>query len=154
MIDYEVDGREATIADMCEWFHNNPQQYAEGHEPVPFPTAHAVKAAKVRAIKQVARIGMAWRRELSDRLRLTDDDIVRATNTIIEMIERELIQGGTVRLTNFGDLKTFKFSDGRQVRFRVDEKWIRLLNEPLYKAEIGLKRSFKKGKLIRRGVYQ
>src|SRR5574343_1896426 len=140
MIDYEVDGREAALADMCEWFHNNPQQYVESFKHQPFSNNRKAVIAKVKAIKQVTRVRMAWRKELSNRLRLVDEDIVRATNTIIEMIERELIHGGTVRLTNFGDLKTFKFPGGRQVRFRADEKWVRLLNEPLYKAEIGLKR--------------
>jgi nucleoid DNA-binding protein len=152
MIDYKVDGRDAALADMCEWFRNNPRQYAEGFQPSPMTglSHRSYLIKKVHAFKNKARISVKWRRELSDRLKITDEDVVRATNTIVEMIERELIQGGTVRLTNFGDLKTFKFPNERRVRFRVDEKWARLLNEPLYNGEVGLKRKLKKNKLVRR----
>lgn len=111
---------------------------------------------KAEEFAKKARVPMKWRKEISDRLLIDDDDIVKATNTIIEMIEQELIAGGTVRISNFGDFRTYnhKYSgfQTKAARFEPVESWLREINDPLYSNEIGLTRTLKKKKLTRRDV--
>jgi hypothetical protein len=99
-----------------------------------------------------ARISVAWRRGLSRRLGLCDDEIVRATNTIIEMIEQALTQGETVRLSQFGDFKLIDGSEGEKkwVRFIPNKDWLSSINEPQIIEDIGLFNRYQKGRLTRR----
>lgn len=155
MVDYQVDGRDAALAALCEWLKENAPIVVVNRDNLTFAGKRVRQkflATNITRFKQRARISVAWRNELSDRLKIRDEDIVLATNTIIEMFEKELSQGGTVRLAGFGDLKTYSFENGRQIRFKADEAWVRVLNEPLFMGEIGLKRRIKKKKLIRREV--
>jgi hypothetical protein len=107
---------------------------------------------KLAAFGVKCRVNFAWRDDLTNRLGIDGDDIVRATNTIIELIERELSFAGTVRITNFGDfvLHTQKEGGIKMTRFNACESWKRELNAPLYAGEIGLKQKLMGRKLIRR----
>lgn len=158
MNDYIKDGREAALRDIREYvMENAPQTPPEKRSMNFLNSRDRVKRLTqvAKEFKERARIPVKWREDLSDRLRIKQDDIVRATNTIIEMMEQELASGGTVRIANFGDIKTIAMikEDGdvvRMARFYADEQWKRLLNPPLYDSEIGLKHSFVKKKLVRR----
>lgn len=109
---------------------------------------------KIREIRQRARLGVQWRDSLSDRLRIQTDDVVRATNTILELIEQTLTAGHHVRLSNFGDfvLINSQVEDRKYVRFRPAKSWLEEINEPQWQSDIGLKRRYVKGKLTRRDV--
>jgi hypothetical protein len=158
VVNYLTDGRDAALAEIGEWL----KAYS--------PPASSVNAAnftfssiknrdaflknKLAAFGVKCRVSFAWRDDLTNRLGISNDDIVRATNTIIELLERELSFGGTVRLTGFGDfvLHTQKEGGIKMVRFNASESWKRELNAPLYAAEIGLKQKFVGRKLTRRAV--
>ena len=107
---------------------------------------------RLNQLKQKARISVKWRQSLAERLRLVDDEIVRATNTIIELIEQELVKGGTVRLSGFGDFVLINGDAGEKKlpRFRPAKEWLEEINEPQWKDKIGLLRSYQKGRLTRR----
>jgi nucleoid DNA-binding protein len=91
------------------------------------------------AIKQRTRVSVAWRDDIANRLKLNANDIVRATNTILEMMDKELSSGGRVRITGFGDLITIATQRaGRECRFRAAEEWMREINDPIFFKEIGL----------------
>lgn len=111
-------------------------------------------AHKVNAYKEKAKLSVKWRTSLSDRLLIKDEDIIKATNTILEMIEGELSKGLRVKIAHFGDFKTKVYSiDGietKGIMFRPVEDWQRELNTPLYQSEIGLKQKLNKKKLERR----
>lgn len=155
MVSYINNGRDAALADLKLWMKDNL--------PLVVPTANnftftnrakqaKILKEKVFEFKQRARISVAWREDLSNRLRIQDKDVVRGTNTIIEMFEKEIADGGTVRLANFGDIKTKHFEDGSRVYFHADESWVQSINDPLYMDNIGLKRKYTKKKLTRRDV--
>lgn len=110
------------------------------------------RAQQMAQIRQKARISVRWRESLAQRLGLQDDEIVRATNTIIELIEQELARGGTVRLAGFGDFVLINGSGGEKKlpRFRPSKEWLEEINEPQFADKIGLLRSYKKGRLTRR----
>ena len=63
------------------------------------------------------------------------------------MIEDELCSAGTARLEGLGDFLVFQFENSVQPRFRMDAKWAEEINEPKFKAKIGLKRRLKRNKL-------
>lgn len=109
---------------------------------------------KVEEFVVKAKLPLKWRKELSDRLLIDDSDIVKATNTIIEMIEKELMAGHRVRIANFGDFLTRNRKesgfDTKNATFQPIESWLREINAPLYQEEIGLKFKLVKKKLVRR----
>lgn len=109
---------------------------------------------KVNSYREKAKLAVEWRNSLSDRLLIKDEDIIKATNTILEMIEGELSKGHRVKIAHFGDFKTKVYSvDGietKGIMFRPVEDWQREINTPLYQSEIGLKRKLSKKKLERR----
>lgn len=102
---------------------------------------------KIRVIKEKARINQKWRERMSNRLNIELYEIVKATNTIIGIIEKTLLEGDKVRLRNFGDfwMSKAQVNGGieRRYTFKPDENWIQLLNNPLFKREIGLKRKLR-----------
>jgi len=114
----------------------------------------AAKRAKAvaKGWAEKARISVAWRRGLARRLGLVDDEIVRATNTIIDMIEQALVQGKTVRLAHFGDFKLINGAEGEKkwVRFIPNKDWLTSINEPQIIEDIGLLNKYHKGRLTRR----
>jgi hypothetical protein len=112
------------------------------------------RTQQMQQIRQKARISVRWRESLARRLGLNDDEIVRATNTIIELIEQELARGGTVRLAGFGDFVLQNGSEGEKklLRFRPAKEWLEEINEPQFADKIGLLRSYKKGRLTRRNI--
>lgn len=109
---------------------------------------------QITELKQKARISVKWRLQLSERLRIVTDDIVRGTNTILELIEQSLASGEPVRLANFGDFVLINGSEGEKkwVRFRPARAWLEEINEPQWVDKIGLLRSYQKGRLARRQV--
>ena len=110
--------------------------------------------AQSQKFKLKGRLRVAWRESLAKRLKLVDDEIVRATNTIIEMIESSLASGEEVRLANLGDFVLINALEGEKKapRFRPCQKWLEELNEPQYWDAIGLKRKQSRGRLTRREV--
>ena len=156
MANYLTDGREAALAEIGEWMRvYSPPASSVTQGNFTFSSIKnrdAFLKNKLAAFGVKCRVNFAWRDDLTNRLGIDSDDIVRATNTIIEMIERELSFAGTVRITNFGDfvLHTQKEGEIKMVRFSASEDWKRALNPPLYEAEIGLKQRLIKKKLIRR----
>ena len=150
-LNYRTEGRDACLAELKNWLVETfPPSNIVQH-------AYSTNVGRAKNVENIikksvsrARIGLKWRKSLSDTLRIHDDDVLKATNTIMELIERELAKGGTVRLKNFGSLKTVAFKEGQRVQFDADEDWKRLLNEPLYDSEIGLKKKLVKKRLTRR----
>ena len=173
--DYNVEGREVVMEELAAWLKvNAPQSDYKNMTSnyVPNKIRSSMILEKSKAFKQRTRINVKWRSDLSNRLRITEDDTLKATNTIIEMMERELSNGGTVRISDFGDLKLvnytyadiIEYEDGseeeseaykiKSARFFCSEDWKRELNAPLYDSELGLKYNFSvtKKKLTRRDV--
>ena len=156
MANYLTDGREAALAEIGEWMKiYSPPASSVTQGNFTFSSIKnrdAFLKNKLAAFGVKCRVNFAWRDDLTNRLGIDSDDIVRATNTIVEMIERELSFAGTVRITGFGDfvLYTQKESGVKMVRFNADEEWKRTLNAPLYATEIGLKNKLVGRKLIRR----
>ena len=101
---------------------------------------------ELKEFQEVAKIDVKWRESLSDRLGIKEIDIVKATNTIINMVEEELINAGVVRLNHFGDFKLINWGDSKAVRFKPCETWLEEINGPLMKSKIGLKRKLVRGK--------
>lgn len=101
-----------------------------------------------------ARINVEWRTHLGERLNLSEEEVILATNTMIDMIENALVNGGIVRLRHFGDFIPHDMKRGgytsRTFYFKADRKWLQIVNEPLLKSDLGLKRTLKGGKLARR----
>ena len=156
MANYLTDGGEAALAEIGEWMRiYSPPASSVTQGNFTFSSIKnrdAFLKNKLAAFGVKCRINFDWREKLTGRLGIDEDDIVRATNTIVELIERELSFGRTVRITNFGDfvLHTQKEGGIKMVRFNADEAWRRDLNAPLYAAEIGLKQKLVGKKLIRR----
>jgi nucleoid DNA-binding protein len=113
-----------------------------------------VLAKKVDTFVQRAKVNLEWRSHLSERLNLSEEEVILATNTLIDMIERTLVNGGIVRLRNFGDFipndRTIGGFTSRTFYFKADVKWLKMLNPPLLASDIGLKRKLGGGKLTRR----
>lgn len=155
MISYQTDGRDAALAELKVWMGDNLPKAVVTADNLNFTkksVREKVLNEKVLVFKEKARISQTWRDELSTRLRIQDEDVIRATNTIFELIEAEVSKGGTVRLAGFGDLKTKQFEEGPQLYFQADEAWTQELNEPLYEDGVGLKRQYVKKKLTRRAI--
>lgn len=154
MVNYKKN-KKGAILEIRQWMIDNAIQYDKVEFQTYSTEEERERAArkKIKEMEKKARLNVQWRQSLSDRLLISMDDITRATNTIIEIIEKSLAKGYTVRLANFGDIKTINTKFGTQVvRFKADEKWIRELNEPFYTSELGLKRKLVKGKLTRRNL--
>ena len=98
------------------------------------------KLLKQRVKEHTAKIKTVttWRDSLIARTNITEEDITRCVNTVMELMEEELMNGGTVRITNFGDLTTMNLNDERRIRFRCDEQFVRSINKPIFADEIGL----------------
>lgn len=156
MANYLTDGREAALAEIGEWMKiYSPPASSVTQGNFTFSSIKnrdAFLKNKLAAFGVKCRVNFDWRDKLTDRLGIDEDDIVRATNTIVELMERELSFGGTVRITGFGDfvLHTQAADNLKMVRFNASESWKRELNAPLYAAEIGLKQKLVGKKLIRR----
>lgn len=154
MKNYQVDGRDATFLELRAWLIENAPQYESTGKDFRYVNNKVrvqLLREKARTFSQRCKINVKWRVDLSNRLRIKPDDVLRATNTIVELMEQELQNAGTVRITNFGDLKLITMEDGtKSARFYADEQWKRELNEPLFDTEIGLKRKYAKKKLSRR----
>ena len=101
---------------------------------------------ELKEFQEKAKINVKWRESLSNRLGIEESDIVKATNTIINMIEEELINAGVVRLNHFGDFKLINWAESKAVRFKPCETWLGEFNEPLMRAKIGLKRKITRRK--------
>lgn len=110
--------------------------------------------ASIKKFVAKARVNLEWRTHLGERLNLSEEEVILATNTMIDMIENALVNGGTVRLRNFGDFVPHDTKRGgytsRTFYFKADRKWLQVVNEPLLKSDLGLKRTLKGGKLARR----
>ena len=156
MTNYLTDGREAALAEIGEWMKiYSPPASSVNQGNFTFSSIKnrdAFLKNKLAAFGVKCRVNFAWRDDLVNRLGISNDDIVRATNTIIELIERELSFGGTVRLTGLGDFVLYTQKEGgvKMVRFNASEDWKRQLNPPLYAAELGLKQKLVGRKLTRR----
>lgn len=151
MADYKIDGRDAALQELRSWLIENiPVSANRDICYVSRKDKNAVLTQKIAQFKQKARIRVLWRQDLSDRLRIAEQDLIAATNTIIEMIEQELVRGGTVRINNFGDFKTIKGKNFRRVRFVPAKSWTDGINDPVFKDNLGLKQKLAKNKLKRR----
>ena len=93
-----------------------------------------------------------WRVSLAAKLGIAEEDIVLASNTIVELLEQTLIKSERVTINGFGTFKPIysEVRDQMEIRFHVDESYQRALNDPIFQTDIGLKRTYKKGKLERR----
>ena len=80
---------------------------------------------------------------MAERLRISVDLVTKGTNTVIEMMERELGEGeGSVFITGFGDIRPIYFptSGKTRLRFFADPEWLRGLNAPIDENDLGLYR--------------
>ena len=91
-----------------------------------------------------ARINLYWRELLSERLQLDSDEVVRATNTILEIIETNLKNGNIVRIRGFGDFSLEERDELTSVKFCMDRSWAREINEPKNEKELGLRKTYTK----------
>ena len=159
MNDYYLQGREAALTDIAEWL----KEYAPQKPPeersfnyLSFKEKARVMKRKLEGYREKVRISLQWREGLMERLGLQKDDTIHAVNTIIELIEHELTQGGTVRLNHFGDFRliNYNYEDGtrsKAVRFFPSRDWVDTYNEPKYANDVGLHRRLtRKGRLERR----
>jgi hypothetical protein len=111
-----------------------------------------IKESNSMLIKQCAlkaRINLYWRELLSERLQLDTDEVVRATNTILEILEKNLKNGNIVRIRNFGDFSLSERDELTVVQFAMDRAWAREINEPKNEKELGLRKTYTK-RLLRR----
>lgn len=72
---------------------------------------------------------------------LTNDQVVRGTNTILEMIEKELTKGYKVIIEHFGEFSLKKQNNSGfdvTIVFKGTDLWIKSFNKALKKEEIGL----------------
>ena len=147
--------REQKLKNLREWLiYNMPQTPPEERSSnfVRKGERQAILKKKVAQYGEKARLNVAWREELAEQLSVRHDDIVLVTNTILELIEQTLSKGESVRIRNFGDFTVVHDEDILRVRFRADEQWMRSVNGPLYKDEIGVKRTYKKKQLQKRVI--
>lgn len=151
---YAADGRDAVMEELAAWLKEYMPAEPQSERKDLRYVKNRIRENKLReqlgVLVQRARISVAWRTYLSLRLKLSEDEVVRATNTVIELMERELSKGRTVRLADFGDFKPRNIGGKKSVLFQAAEDWKRGLNEPLYDTELGLKRSYIQGRLKRR----
>lgn len=133
--------RETALVELRAWLIENIPRSASTNGDFRFVNKRQRTKLLInrgKAMKQKARISMKWRSDLSNRLKICEDDVVRTINTILEMLDKELAKGGTVRISGFGDFITAESQrGGRECRFRADEDWTRSVNDPIFFNEIG-----------------
>lgn len=94
---------------------------------------------KVDLIAAKARLNLVWVDKLSHRLSLNREEIIRATNTVLEIIEETLKENNRVKLKTLGDF----YIQNKRLSFKPSSLW----NKELGKSSSGLKNP--KGRLIR-----
>jgi hypothetical protein len=148
MLNYEKDGRMAVLLFLGKYVVKTYPTVAESLGLT--NKQHLAKLLKDRLEKDKlkARIAIDWRKQLAAKLMLADDEIVRATNTILEVIEDTLAKGEPVRIKHFGDFllteRDFEGTKINTVRFKISPSWLRDLNPPHSDADLGLKRKYGK----------
>jgi hypothetical protein len=106
----------------------------------------------LRATLVKARIALEWREYISNKLAITDDDVIAMTNTILAIMEKNIMMGSPIRIANFGDFILKTVNGAYITGFVMDENWKKEVNTPLNGDDIGLKYTMdvKKRKLTRK----
>lgn len=137
MLNYTKDGRAACLKYVADYIREN---YPTGEETESKRLGITVKELRAKILKDKlnkvavkSRISLMWRNVLQDRLRLNDNELVKALNTVLELVEKSLEEGKTVRIRGLGDFKVkttnyVEMSLSKPV-FIPDPEWMREINK-------------------------
>lgn len=137
MLNYKKDGRASCIKFIAEYIRENYPTKEELDSRAQGITVKQLRAQKLKEklnkVVVKARVNLKWRNRLQERLRLNDDELIRATNTVLELLEKSLEKGEILRIRNLGDFQAKKFSYQdfplTRVVFTPDPDWTRELNK-------------------------
>jgi len=136
MLNYKKDGRTACIKFIADYLRENYPTKEEIDSRAQGITIKELRAQKLKEklnkVVVKARVNLKWRNNLQERLRLNDDELIRATNTVLELFEKTLEKGEILRIRNLGDFEVKKsIYQGFQlskVTFTPDPDWAKELN--------------------------
>jgi hypothetical protein len=147
--------RQEKLNQLRTWLMENMPQTPIEQRSINFiPKKERAKILKQKTnqYKEKTVDAINWRQKLADRLSINYNDVTLATNTIIVLIEQTLAKGENVRLKNFGDFIICYYENIIRTRFKADEQWLRAINGPLFKDEIGLIKTLKNKRLQKRAI--
>lgn len=157
MLNYTKDGRAACIKFIADYIRENYPTQEEQESKRLGITVKQLRAKlvkdKVNKVVVKARVNLKWRNHLQERLQLNSDELVKATNTVLEIIENSLQEEKTIRIRNLGDffLRPVTREDitTQNLAFIPEPDWIRELNKA--EESTRLKKEYKR-KLTREAV--
>lgn len=154
-LNYEKDGRMTVLLALGKYIVSTYPTKAEAIGLTNRQYLKKMLNERLEKEKNKARVAIEWRTLLASKLMLNENEVLRATNTIIEMIEGSLAKGEPVRIKYFGDLTLVETrSEGvsiNTVRFKTDAKWLKELNPVTSETDLGLKRHYSR-RLVRRAL--
>lgn len=148
MLNYKKDGRAACIKFIADYIRENyPTQEEQESERLGI----TVKELRAQRLKEKlnkvvikARINLKWRNHLQERLLLNDEEIIKATNTVLEILEKALLENKIIRIRNLGDFETkaLEIEGFKKARldFNPEIDWIKELNQK--QANTSLRKDF------------
>lgn len=96
-----------------------------------------------------------YRQMLAVKLGISETDIVKAINTVFEIVEAGLAKGQRVYFDGFGFFRILAEAQGddfsvAKIDFVPEPGWLEEINKPIHSTKIGLKYKLKEGRLIQR----
>lgn len=163
MNNYKAQGRHPALMDIKEWMLSNwPTQRQLDGDGGPSPSSELgrqrLEAVRRKSYIKSREISMKWRKRLSKVTLLEEDEVIKAANTIVIMMEKAMSNGERVQLRGFGafHLKKTEINNlpVNRVQFVPDPDWLEEMNAPKDADDLGLKHSYKikGGKLERRAA--
>ena len=152
MNNYKDQGRHAALMDIKEWMLSNwPTQRQLDGDGGPSPSSELGRArlerVKRRMFVKSRELNLRWRKRLCSQTLLEEDEVIKATNTVVIMMEKALSRGERVQLRGFGGFHLKETSiDGlplKKIQFVPDPDWLHEINDPKDADDLGLKRSYK-----------
>lgn len=105
---------------------------------------------KTRLFKEKCRITKALIARIALKTALNEDITIKAANTILEMMEKELTKGYKVIIEHFGEFKVSSKTNSKNydlnISFSVNDLWLKSFNDPIHLSELGLSRKVNVGK--------
>lgn len=94
------------------------------------------------AMKERARIPLKWRARFSEMWKVSDEMVVKISNSILRDMETNLAEGKPIFIDHFGMFKVrSRLKEGRTIPklvFVPDPDWIRGVNTPTKPSELGI----------------
>lgn len=152
MNNYKAQGRHPALMDIKEWMLSNwPTQRQLDGDDGPSPSSEngrrRLEAVRRKTYIKSRELNMRWRKRLCTRTLLEEDEVIKATNTVVIMMEKALSRGERVQIRGFGDfhLKETSINDlpVKRIQFVPDPDWMHEINDPKDADDLGLKRSYK-----------